>query len=273
MRTVPKSGGTPTTLAEVDRQVNDLVADDEAVFLSVGACSTWPSNGCPDWTDSIVRVSKSTGARQVLASGSGQLALDDEWVYYQFLPTSAGRPRPPGEIRRVPKAGGPYEALVRFENLDLPALTVFGDTVYWSASEQRDGNGALHAAPKNGGNPVTLVSNNAAYYMRMKADFDFLYLRWFANGSVFRVRRNGTDGKWIRGLDGQSSRDDIDANAGVVYWNEGRNMEHPGCLGRANSDGSGVRCLDQGDFDLRAVRVDDTAVYYVKNGEIWRILK
>src|SRR5207237_8132231 len=37
LRTVRKSGGTPTTLAEVDRQVNDLVADDEAERHLVGA--------------------------------------------------------------------------------------------------------------------------------------------------------------------------------------------------------------------------------------------
>jgi hypothetical protein len=66
---------------------------------------------------------------------------------------------------------------------------------------------------------------------------------------------------------------DIDANASIVYWNQSATNQFPGCLGRASSEGTDARCLDDGAHDFRGVRVDDTAVYYIKDGQIWRILK
>jgi len=48
---------------------------------------------------------------------------------------------------------------------------------------------------------------------------------------------------------------------------------HPGCLGRANADGTDGRCLDEGQSSFNAVRVDDTAVYYLKDGDLYRLAK
>ena len=70
-----------------------------------------------------------------------------------------------------------------------------------------------------------------------------------------------------------ASGGDLDANQGVVYWNESPYDRFPGCLGRANPDGTDGRCLDQGDHQYQGVRVDDAAVYFIRDGQILRLPK
>jgi hypothetical protein len=264
VRVLPKSGGTPRTLAAGEGNVDDLVADDEAVFVTVRTCTSLTCSGS---TDTVVRVSKADGSSTTLTSGTGQLALDDGWVYYLVV-----RDNGSGEVRRQPKRGGPSQVLAS-EKLYPPAIAVFGDTVYWIGTDDRDeqSHGVIRAAPKDGGTARTLAGGS---FVRMKADFNFLYLRSSGDGSVYRVGRSGQDGKPIRSVKGSFlRRDDIDAHSGVVYWNESASDQHPGCLGRANADGSDVRCLDEGNFKLQAVRVDDDAVYYLKDRRIWKVGK
>src|SRR5437879_4613929 len=81
---------------------------------------------------------------------------------------------------------------------------------------------------------------------RMKLDSNWAYFRSF--GGVYRVLRTGENSEpqllWQAPNGG-----DIDANASVVYWNQSATNEFQGCLGRANSDGTDGRCLDQGPGD------------------------
>jgi hypothetical protein len=269
LRTLPKTGGTPKTVAAGDGQVNDLVADDEAVYLAVRTCSMSKHVTCSGSTDTVVRVSTVDGASTPLATGTGQLAVDDAWVYYLVVSDSSH-----GQVQKAPKRSGPAQVIASFEALYLPALNVFADTIYWAGSEFRDGQsqGVIRAAPKNGGSASDLAGG---YYVRMKSDFDFLYARDYSTGSVYRIDRRSGQVTPIQIWQGSSTsfRDDVDAHSGVVYWNDSAADQHPGCVHRANADGTEHRCLDEGNFESRAVRVDDTAVYYVKNRAIWRVGK
>jgi hypothetical protein len=67
--------------------------------------------------------------------------------------------------------------------------------------------------------------------------------------------------------------DDVDISHGRVYWNQSRTDQSPGCLGSANIDGTDRKCLDEGDHGYGGVRVDETAVYFIRDGEIFRIAK
>ena len=53
----------------------------------------------------------------------------------------------------------------------------------------------------------------------------------------------------------------------AIVWNQ------DGCLGRVGADGQGAQCLDEGARSFGGVRVDDDAVYYLKDGEVWKIVK
>jgi len=49
--------------------------------------------------------------------------------------------------------------------------------------------------------------------------------------------------------------------------------QFPGCLGSANLDGTDGKCLDEGDHTYAGVRVDESAVYFIRDGEIFRMAK
>jgi hypothetical protein len=154
------------------------------------------------------------------------------------------------------------------------AVQVFGGEAYWAVSfqdETGDTQGQIRAVALTGAHQHrTLYTRQNLWPSGIKVDSDWVYFRSF--GGVYRVRRAG-ENSTPQLLWKAPNGSDIDANAAVVYWNQSSTDEFPGCLGRANSDGTDARCLDQGANDFAAVRVDDTAVYYVKDGQIWRTAK
>ena len=92
------------------------------------------------------------------------------------------------------------------------------------------------------------------------------------NGSAFGLRVHGN--VWAGHLDSTyaviqaaQSGDDVDISHGRVYWNQS------GCLGSANIDGTDRKCVDEGNHDYAGVRVDETAVYFIRDGEIFRMAK
>jgi hypothetical protein len=100
------------------------------------------------------------------------------------------------------------------------------------------------------------------------------------NGNVFALRSGGS--VWTGSIDGSrslgkiwvaSNGADVDVNGGRVYWNQSPDGTYPGCLGSANLDGTDGRCLDDGDHRYNGVRADDMAVYFIRDGEIWRVSK
>jgi hypothetical protein len=111
-------------------------------------------------------------------------------------------------------------------------------------------------------------ASGRAVVARPTARVDWIYFR--SAGSVLRVSRSATFGSEQVLWEANAFGLEIDANAHVVYWDQDPSPRFPGCLGRANADGTDGRCLDQGNAQFRGVRVDDTAVYYIKDGQIWR---
>lgn len=94
-----------------------------------------------------------------------RIAVDATHVYW-LEPCSQPGATPCAEVRRVPKAGGSAQSLVRDRVFDF---AVDGDTLYYSTSNQQlvesqpsapGADGAVWSRPKDGsGEPVALVSN------------------------------------------------------------------------------------------------------------------
>jgi hypothetical protein len=100
------------------------------------------------------------------------------------------------------------------------------------------------------------------------------------NGNVFALRARGS--VWTGSLDGSQplrkiwgapNGDDVDISHGRVYWTQSANSQFPGCLGSANLDGTDGKCLDDGQHVFAEVRVDESAAYYIRDGEILRLSK
>lgn len=99
------------------------------------------------------------------------------------------------------------------------------------------------------------------------------------NGQVFALRAGGS--VWTGSLDGSlalqkiwgaPNGDDVDVSQGRVYWTQNPNGTFQGCLGSANLDGTDGKCLEDG-HHFSAVRVDDSAVFYTRDGDLIRLSK
>src|SRR5207302_2996356 len=173
-----------------------------------------------------------------------------------------------------PKNGGSATILDTIPDGHASAVGLFGSEVYWAVTYQDqigDTRGAIRTVDLTGAQRSrSLYDRQNRLPGGMKLDSNWAYFRSF--GGVYRVLRTGENSEpqllWQAPNGG-----DIDANASVVYWNQSATNEFQGCLGRANSDGTDGRCLDQGPGDFHAVRVDDTAVYYIHDAQIWRLVK
>lgn len=265
VRTMPKSGGGATTLFTAAGSPEALVADGEAVFVTASDCTSFGPCASP-----LFRVEADGSGGRVIGSGRGHPAVDGDFVYVtgpsRFVP-SVGQM---DDLLKLPKHGGPPAVLDSVHDCDGTAVAVWGGEAFWALRRITEGDtfGDIVAVPIGGGSPRIVFSKGNVVPPAMKIDVDWIYFR--SAGSVFRVSRTATFGNeqllWEANAFGQ----EIDANAHVVYWDQDPSTRFAGCVGRANADGTDGRCLDQGNAQFRGVRVDDTAVYYIKDGQIWR---
>src|SRR5437868_2418252 len=62
-----------------------------------------------------------------------------------------------------------------------------------------------------------------------------------------------------------------DVNGGKAYFAQSAYSSFDGCIVRANPNGAGATCIDRGKHSYIDVKVDDTQVYFIRDGDVWRL--
>jgi len=160
-------------------EIGVLALDEEAVYWTA---LTGPG---PQQFGEIWRKAKAGGEPERLYQSEGhtffpfpRIGVDATHVYW-LEPCSRPGATPCAEVRRVPKAGGEAQALVRDR---VYSFAVDGDRLYYTTSneQQREGNpsapgadGAVWSMAKDGsGQPVSLVSNlSKLRHLRLEGEY------------------------------------------------------------------------------------------------------
>ena len=140
--TVPKTGGTPTSLLTIAPRLYNIALDDAYVYATHQG-------------QEIIRVPKVGGAAETVVSGVDYpyaIDVDDQYVYWSKGVGGSGISA--GAIYRAPKAGGGpittvYDAIANPWDLKVDATNV-----YYSEMNL----GRIMSVPKAGGTPQVLAS-------------------------------------------------------------------------------------------------------------------
>ena len=62
-----------------------------------------------------------------------------------------------------------------------------------------------------------------------------------------------------------------DVNGGKAYFAQSAYSSFDGCIVRANPNGAGATCIHRGKHSYIDVKVDDTQVYFIRDGDVWRL--
>ena len=254
VRSVPKSGGATATLSSgtPGHRAKSLIATGDAVLWEAVDGSDWAifeSDG-----GSVHRVAP-------LLGGSG-LAASATTAFTRDFDVETGR----WDLLGCARDGSGCKAIVT----DSPLV----EPVYFDS-------GKLYFLQQPTDTDFGIESTLESY--DPSADpfhtFGFMILQnaqgisgLRVNGSIFGLRSHGNVwtgrlGSTFAMIRAAPNGDDVDISHGRVYWNQSS------CLGSANIDGTGLTCLDEGDHDYAGVRVDETAVYFIRDGDIFRIAK
>jgi len=277
VRAVPKTGGSPITLAEgAGNMLSPLVA--------VGGFVYWAMATCPqdcerfDFKNYLYRVPRDGGALQELKrEAMGAPAVDGQRLYYR---ARYGRTADVPGIWSVAIDGSDPRRLTTNDAGEGPVLA--GGTLYFlDRGDNPDDTfwTALRTVPSAGG-PVSEVrreTNTLIVPYRIKlhqgvvladaqvvdANAGPVMQKAAANeAGIWRVPLDGSP--WSKILEGPRFVL-LDANGGRVYWWQ------EGCVGSGRLDGSDNRCLDQGDHVYGGVAVDDASVFFVRDGDLYRL--
>lgn len=260
LRSVAKAGGGVRVLVHQFGAAGTPAGNGTTLFYTYSSCG-----GGDCYGSSIAAY----GGSAKTGPGWRAVAADDSNVY------SINLPRPTvadvEQLERIATQEGSTTLLASLDGSPLTtALDVHGGTVYWGYT--RSNASQLDAVSTGGGLVAHLAQPGGARIARIKADDQNVFFR--AGLDVMRVSPKGGDAQvlWHASSDG-----DLDANAHVVYWTQSPGgtgaLRSPGCLGRANADGTDGRCLVQEEASFGGVRVDDSSIYYVKDGDIYRLAK
>ena len=261
IRGMPKSGAAPviTYVETAGGPRGAPVADGAFVYWMNIPCASFP---CEEPPVDLHRARRAAGPVEDLARlsfNSARIDLDPSSIYVARY--SAAMFGETGRITRLSKAGGPESTIVSGEN--VRDVAVLADGLYWTTTD-----GVRKRDPD--GNVGTLASFPGGAE-RFKVDGNRIFLRAYSN-DVVAVPRGGGEATVLWHAPAGTLHD-VDANAGVVYWVQDAGGGFGGCLGRANGDGTDARCLDTAGVTYSAVRVDDTAVFFIRDGNVYRSSK
>jgi len=260
-----KSGSVPFPISEgAGAMITWLVARDGFVNWSMATCPV--SCDTADYRTNVYRQPVVGGPIWQLDvdTSLGQIAVDDNRVYYR------ARWGPgPGGLWTVRLDGSDNKQLTTHVAgtglmLESGALHYFDtcgdpDVGFWSA---------LRTIPASGGNVTDVRTETNTMIWP-----GFLSL---GAGSVFTVTQSGF---WRAPLDGSKWQmtwggSDIarsDVNGGKAYFAQSAYSSFDGCIVRANPNGAGATCIDKGKHSYIDVKVDDTHVYFIRDGDVWRL--
>ncbi|GAC1345199.1 MAG: hypothetical protein NVSMB23_21010 [Myxococcales bacterium] len=265
VKTAPKAGGAARLLATVPGASSHLSVDGQAAYFLRYSCTA----PCDAARGSIVRVPKGGGAppEQVVAGdvvGTNFAADETEVFYSASEPPAAAGGAPTASIRALSKATLATRMLVANELPDV--LAVDATTLYWnsvSAPPAGDGSANVRYASKQGGPAADLYGKQQAPVLALAIDFANVFVR---GRDVYKVPK-AAPALTRLAASSTARRPEVDSNASVVYWNGADGIF------RVNAGGGPERRIDTGGKDYAGVRVDDTAVFFLRDGDVWRVAK
>ncbi len=257
VRTVPKGGGTATTLATAYGNPNYLAVDESYLW--------WTDTS----TETLYRAPKGGGAAiGFAATDSRQFALDSTAVYaYQ-------RGAQGCYVAATPKSGGTAKLIASDASCQLsaafgPGLATDGTVVYYVSQDN-----AIEAVPVGGGAPTIVAPAGTGFVFPslMKLDGGLLYYRWEAssNGSTSAgiaavSSGGGTPVVVTRDFD-DGVATDMDVAGGVVYFNDG------GYYGTGLFQVSNCRPESRWPyFQPTGIRADASSIYVAKFDQIFAV--
>jgi hypothetical protein len=193
----------------------------------------------------------------------GQIAVDASRLYYR--------------ARRSPGPGGLWS--IRLEGLDNKQLTTHdagtgpvldsGTLYYFDTGGDPDIGfwSALRTIPASGG-----------AIQDVRTELNTLIWPGFLAVGAGSAFTNTQYGFWQAPLDGSkwqmtwggSNIGGPDVN-GKVYFPQSPYSSFDGCIVRANPNGSDATCIDKGKHSYGQVKVDDANVYFLRDGDVWRL--
>jgi hypothetical protein len=136
--TLPKGGGKPRTLAEVEGWIKDLQIAGESIYVSTADTYGMTGRNPHPRHGTILRLPKAGGAITRIAetdSSNPRMAIDDRRVYF------IGE----GSIQSVPIAGGRIATLARDDANPAMSIAQDRDAIYFAAGRE------FRRVPKRGG--------------------------------------------------------------------------------------------------------------------------
>ena len=239
IRSVPKSGGTPTTLYTSGYNPSGVASDGSTVFFGDGL--------------NVRSLPRGGGQSTVLANSNPlRIAVDSANVYWTDFNA--------GAVRSVPKNSGTMNTLATGSNSPAGIVTD-GSFVYWS---ELSNPGAVRKVPVNGGT-VTLLGYNVNNY-GIGIDSNNVY--WGENvtpnaGSIDKEAKAGGTLSYL--ATGLPYIHDVTTDGTSVFWIQ--NGSNPNALSQVPITGGSPVTLATNLPDPVALAVDSTYVYWIdRNG-------
>jgi len=278
VRAVPKTGGAPVTLAEgAGAMLSAIVAQGGFVYWVMATCP----QDCERFDDKLYlyRVPSGGGALQELKveADPGQIAVDGQRIYYR---ARYGRNGDLPGLWSVAVDGTDPRRLTTNGAGAGPVLV--GDTIYFlDRGDNPDSTfwTALRTVPAAGGTMTELRRETntlvVPYSMTVHRGIVLANAQVVDQnaGPVMQAAAANEAGVWRLPLDASAWSKILegprfvlsDANGGRIYW------VREGCVGSGNLDGTDNRCLDEGDHRYGGVAVDDASVFFVRDGDVFRL--
>jgi hypothetical protein len=246
VRSVPKSGGTPVTLTHAGASPIFMLADDVAVYWAAGG-TYW-------------RAPLSGGAPTAIDTGmvSSYFGSDDTNAWYEKYGDTATtiliahRARDGSGSVSINSSAGRYGG---------GGVTVGPGTVFWVSIGGMSMTGDyIMSAPAGGTGATTVAPLGSGEFGSGPIKYNDGRIFYRTQDAVFSVPASGGTPTRLANA-GAGTPVALDANSGVAYWNDK-------CL--ASSDKG---CIDTGGATYGSVKVDATAVYFVRGADLMRLTK
>lgn len=246
LRTMPKAGGAPQTVASGSPPGGP---DPVGGFISAGG-HWW-------WTGPVSLQRDGVS----IAYAYGQVAASDTRVYTHAYNGNddfiiAARNFDGSGFRVIANDVGDGEGvLLDGGRLYFTEVVPRGGQIVWTAPEGGAQTAIMRPGPER---PAYLKAAGGYVFFRDRL------------GDVERVPQDGVNSS-PELLWGAPNGTDLDLKDGRVYWNQDQTRDFPGCIGVANYDGTDGHCLDEGAHTYRGVRVDDDSVFFIRDGNVFRL--
>jgi hypothetical protein len=271
---LPRTGGTPTTLVAGLADPLYLAVDAQAVYWGSTGLLAGVETGA--FSGAVARVGKDGAGPKALVSSVADpqaIALDADRVYFHGLLDRAGSPDVQfGTIHAVPKAGGKVVAVVPEDGGTPLGIAVDATHLYFTNAFP----GGIMRAPKGGGEPTMIVGGQSSPW---PLALDDRAIFWGNReplaegvGPIMTAAKDGTGVRAVVAADPRFSRQvpALALQGDAVYWVE--SGLQGGRVMKVKKDGTGLTVIAAGPPSANGIATDACFVYWSNlgtDGSIW----